>query len=70
MESRLKELEDEMGFVFVQVDIDLMPLVAKSFRIKAIPVVVLLQDGVELGRLEGSFEKPEIRQWLLGFDIL
>lgn len=70
MQSRLLELEDEMGFSFIQVDIDLLPLVAKSFRVRVIPTVVLLQNGVELGRLEGSIEKPDIRNWLLGFDIL
>jgi thioredoxin-like negative regulator of GroEL len=70
MQSRLKELEDEMGFSLVQIDIELMPLVAKSFRITVVPIVILIRDGIELGRMEGSFEKPAIRSWLLGFDVL
>lgn len=68
--KHLTELEDEMGFSGVLVDVEQLPIVARSFRTRGVPVVVLIENGIELGRLSGSLTKQEIREWLLGFDVI
>ncbi len=66
----LMELEDEMGFNGILIDVEQLPVVAKSFLIRGVPVIILLQDGIDLGRISGSLTKEEIRAWLLDFGVL
>jgi len=66
----LTELEDEMGFVGVMIDVEQLPIVAKNFLVKGVPIVCVLADGIELGRIGGSYTKEEIRSWLLDFDVI
>jgi thioredoxin 1 len=66
----LSELEEEMGFKGVLVDVELMPLVAKSFRIKGVPLIVITDNGVEIDRTGGSLLKEEIRSWLLDSNVV
>ncbi len=66
----LLELEDEMGFNGILIDVEQLPLVAKSFLVRGVPVILLLQDGIDLGRTSGSLTKEEIRAWLLEFEVL
>ncbi|MGI6392571.1 MAG: thioredoxin family protein [Candidatus Izemoplasmatales bacterium] len=61
----LCELEKEMGFQGVLVDIESSPLVSKNFCIQGVPIIVITNDGVEIGRIGGSLTKAEIRQWIL-----
>lgn len=62
---RIEELETEMELQGILIDVEQLPLVAKNFHIKGIPVLICLQDGIELDRISGSLEKEEIRAWLL-----
>ncbi len=66
----MSELEDEMGFVGILVDVEQLPIVARNFRTMGVPVIVLIQDGIELGRIAGSLTKQEIREWLLTFPVI
>jgi len=66
----LMELEEEMGFEGILIDVEQIPVVAKSFLVRGVPVIVVLQDGIDLGRISGSLTKEEIRSWLLGFGVL
>lgn len=66
----LSELEDEMSFSGIMIDVELLPVVARNFLVRGVPVIVLLQDGFELGRISGSYTKQEIRTWLLGFNVI
>jgi len=66
----LMELEEEMGFEGILIDVEQIPVVPKSFLVRGVPVIVVLQDGIDLGRISGSLTKEEIRSWLLGFGVL
>ncbi|MFA5466389.1 MAG: thioredoxin family protein [Candidatus Izemoplasmatales bacterium] len=66
----LTELEDEMGFRGVLVDVELLPLVTKGFRIKGVPILVITKDGIEIDRVGGSLTKIELRQWLLESNVI
>jgi len=39
---------------FVAVDVDAEPVIAERFGVRAMPTVVLLRDGREVGRVVGS----------------
>ncbi len=64
------ELEEEMGFKGVLVDVEQLPLVARSFRVKGVPIIVVTEDGVELLRIGGSMTKEEVRNWLLESKVI
>lgn len=66
----LTELEAEMGFQGVLVDVELMPLVTKSFRIQGVPILVITDSGIEVDRIGGSLTKAELRQWILDSNVV
>ena len=61
LEEILREFED-VGFVKVNVLENRE--IAKSFGVIALPVIVALKDGVEVGRLKGAKTKGEIEMFL------
>lgn len=54
LEPRIKEIQEETGVQVVCVDVDNSPDLAIQYRIRAMPTVVFLRDGVEVNRVEGN----------------
>jgi len=55
IEPSLKKLEAEHpGISFISVDVDEHPELAKKYRIRALPTVILLKDGKEAIRIDGA----------------
>ena len=63
---RLEELDEEYpDITFVKLDIDTADSeFADSHDIKAVPTLMLYQNGEELSRKEGMFSKPVLKEWL------
>lgn len=50
----IEKLEEEFGDItFLSVDIDDVPEAIEKYTIKSIPLLILLNDGVEIDRVEG-----------------
>ncbi len=65
----LSELESEMHFNGITIDTEQMPMVTRSFRAEAVPLVVFIQEGIELQRIEGFHSKDALRSWLLSSEV-
>ncbi|WP_457549545.1 thioredoxin family protein [Archaeoglobus sp.] len=57
-------LKDFGGVKFIKVNVFEYKEFAKSFNVIALPVIVALKDGVEVGRLKGAKSKSEIVEFL------
>ncbi len=57
-------LKDFGGVKFIKVNVLENREFARSFNVIALPVIVALKDGVEVGRLKGAKSKSEIVEFL------
>lgn len=48
-----KLVEEFENISFLSVDIDHVPALAKRYKIKTIPTILLIEDGVEINRITG-----------------
>jgi len=48
----------------VTINVDEYPLVLNELKIRALPTLLLLQDGMELDRIVGARNLHQLRQWL------
>jgi thioredoxin 1 len=54
MEPMLKQLESEFTMLkFLSVDVDQTPTLAQKFRVKTIPTLLIINNGVETNRVVG-----------------
>lgn len=54
MEPVLKQLESEFTMLnFLSVDVDQAPTLAQKFRVKTIPTLLIINNGVETNRIVG-----------------
>jgi thioredoxin 1 len=60
----LSENLREINLDVEEIDVDDHPDLAKQFKIKALPTLVFLKDGVELSRLTGSQRLDVLRAML------
>lgn len=61
--DQLKEdLKDE--FIFQAIDIDANPQMRADYFVRSIPTIVLVKDGKEVTRKQGSATFPELKDWL------
>jgi len=57
--------QEEAGRVkVVKLDVDAAPEIAARFGAQSIPLLLLLRDGSEVGRLVGAVPWPRLRAWL------
>lgn len=57
------KMEEEFeGVNFVSVDVDATPQLAKEYRIRSLPTVILLRDGREQARLVGAVKIEPLRK--------
>jgi thioredoxin 2 len=66
MESLLAHLtrKERERMRFRRVDVDLRPDLAKRFRVKQVPTLVLVRDKRVVERLDGRVSSPRIEQML------
>ena len=61
----LEDILKDFGDVkFIKVNVFENREFAKSFNVIALPVIVALKDGVEIGRLKGAKSRSEILEFL------
>jgi thioredoxin 2 len=61
-EAAAKDFEPRLRFA--KVDSDAEPELSARFGIRAIPTLVLIHKGREVGRLSGALPAPQLRQWI------
>ena len=52
LEALAKEYGDKISIVMIDVDED--QLTAQQYNVRAMPTIVILRDGVEVGRTQGA----------------
>jgi len=48
----------------VKLDVDDAPIISERFSIRGIPLLVLIQDGIEVDRMVGAAPFEQLRGWL------
>lgn len=63
-----KRLSDEFDKIeFQSIDVDDQPDLAKEFKIRSVPTVILFKDGQEIDRLVGAVTAGAMRKSLRDF---
>ena len=55
----MESLQPEMPIRFI--DVDSSPQTAQQYNVRSVPTVVVVQNGMEIGRAVGAKTKDEIR---------
>jgi len=55
----MESLQTEMSITFV--DVDSSPQTAQQYNVRSVPTTVVLNNGMEIGRVIGARTKEEIR---------
>jgi len=55
----MESLQSEMSIQFI--DVDSSPQTAAQYNVRSVPTVVVVQNGMEIGRAVGAKTKDEIR---------
>jgi thioredoxin-like negative regulator of GroEL len=55
----MESLQNEMSITFV--DVDSSPQTAQQYNVRSVPTTVVLDNGMEIGRIIGARTKDEIR---------
>ena len=55
----MESMQNELPIQFV--DVDKSPQTSAQYNIRSVPTVVILKDGMEVGRAVGAKSKEEIR---------
>jgi len=55
----IESLQSEISITFY--DVDSSPQEAAQYNVRSVPTVIVVQNGVEVGRLVGARSKEEIR---------
>lgn len=62
-EPNLKKIQAEFpAFRFISVNVDNEPQLAKQYKIRSLPTVILLNDGSEIGRVTGAVLMEPLRK--------
>lgn len=62
-EPNLKKIQSEFtAFKFITVNVDDEPQLAKQYKIRSLPTVILLKDGNEIGRVTGAVLLEPLRK--------
>jgi thioredoxin 1 len=61
--STIQKVQPEFEDVrFQEIDVDDVPELAKGYKIKSVPTVILFKDGAEITRLVGSVKIDSLRK--------
>jgi thioredoxin-like negative regulator of GroEL len=55
----MESLQNEMSITFI--DVDSSPQTAQQYNVRSVPTTVVLDNGMEIGRVIGARTKDEIR---------
>lgn len=55
----MESLQSEMSITFI--DVDASPQTATTWNVRSVPTVLVIQNGIEKGRLVGVRTKEEIK---------
>jgi thioredoxin-like negative regulator of GroEL len=55
----MESLQGEMSITFI--DVDASPQTAQTWNVRSVPTTLVIQNGMEIGRLIGLKSKDEIR---------
>ena len=55
----MESLQSEMSIQFI--DVDSSPQTSQQYNVRSVPTVVVVQNGMEIGRAVGAKTKDEIR---------
>jgi len=55
----MESMQNEIPVTFI--DVDSSPQTAQQYNIKSVPTTIVVQNGVEIGRVVGAKPKEEIR---------
>lgn len=62
-EPNLKKIQSEFTtFRFYTINVDDSPQLAKQYKIRSLPTVILLKDGNEIGRVTGAVLLEPLRK--------
>ena len=63
--STIQKVQPEFeGVKFQEIDVDDVPNLAKEYKIRSVPTVILFKDGVECTRLIGALKVDALRKVL------
>lgn len=62
--DRLAEIADRHVFTALWVDIDELPLVARRYRVTAVPSLVLYRNGQMLAQRIGELTADDLEDWI------
>jgi thioredoxin 1 len=63
MGNVLAKVKEEFGEVrFLEVDVDEAPQLAKEYKIRSLPTVILIREGQEQARLVGAVKTEPLRK--------
>ena len=57
---RIEKIAKDLNIKLEKIDVDKNPKLADSFRIEGIPTLILMKDGVEVGRVLGSISDEHL----------
>jgi thioredoxin-like negative regulator of GroEL len=67
MATILENMKDEINLPIEVVDIDVYPEIAKEYRVRGVPTIVLVNDlGEAVKTIVGVKSEPVVREWLNG----
>ena len=55
----MESLQSEMSITFI--DVDSSPQTATTWNVRSVPTVLVIENGIEKGRLVGARPKEEVR---------
>jgi thioredoxin-like negative regulator of GroEL len=55
----MESLQSEMSITFI--DVDASPQSAQTWNVRSVPTTIVVQNGIEKGRLIGARSKDEIK---------
>jgi len=55
----MESLQSEMSITFI--DVDASPQTAATWNVRSVPTVLVIENGIEKGRLVGARPKEEVR---------
>jgi thioredoxin 1 len=63
--STIQKVQPEFESVkFQEIDVDDVPALAKDYKIKSVPTVILFKDGAEINRVIGALKIDALRKIL------
>ncbi len=60
-----EEVSKEINAECYEIDVDKEPELAHQYRIMSVPTIIILAKGKERGRINGTFQKKQLKERIL-----